>query len=300
VSRSNIPDDANCSCRLDKLYKQLTQRQRALDYPINRNFDYKPLFKFLEFPLNNIGDPSTKNSYILHSHDIEQKVIQIFKQLTGGASQEVWGYITNGGTEGNIHGLHTAREIFPDGIVYYSEASHYSVSKALRLLRVHSIMIRCQCSGEIDYEDLQSTLKLYKDRPAIVVANIGTVMKGAIDSITAIRMILEQLGIAKYYIHCDAALSGMILPFVDSAQPFGFQHGADSISISGYKLIGSPIPCGVVLIKRKNLQRPEWIEYSGILDTTLTGSRSGFVPLILWYALTSVGRLKAGELTVKT
>jgi histidine decarboxylase len=95
----------------------------------------------------------------------------------------------------------------------------------------------------------------------------------------------------------------MILPFIDSAQPFGFDHGADSLSISGHKTIGSPVPCGVVLAKRENVTGIQpaggCVEYMGVLDTTLTGSRSGFAPLLLWYALTSFGTAKAGELAMK-
>ena len=55
--------------------------------------------------------------------------------------------------------------------------------------------------------------------------------------------------------------------------------------MSGHKLIGAPLPCGVVLTKRDYVNRiARSIEYVGTLDTTLSGSRSGFTPLILWYA----------------
>jgi len=39
----------------------------------------------------------------------------------------------------------------------------------------------------------------------------------------------------------------MILPFVPHPQPWDFRAGIDSISISGHKMIGAPLPCGVVL-----------------------------------------------------
>ena len=46
----------------------------------------------------------------------------------------------------------------------------------------------------------------------------------------------------------------MILPF-DHPQAFSFAHGIDSISVSGHKMIGSPIPCGIVVAKRQNVER---------------------------------------------
>ena len=92
------------------------------------------------------------------------------------------------------------------------------------------------------------------------------------------------------YIHADAALSGMILPFVAEPQPYGFDAGVDSIAVSGHKLIGAPPPCGVVLTHRANVERVgRTIELVGIQDTILSGSRNGLTPLMLWYALNRYG-----------
>jgi histidine decarboxylase len=77
---------------------------------------------------------------------------------------------------------------------------------------------------------------------------------------------------------------------VDKPQPWNFADGADSISISGHKLLGSPIPCGVVIARKKNVDRiARSIEYVGALDTTIAGSRSAIAPLILWYRLRTLG-----------
>jgi histidine decarboxylase len=82
----------------------------------------------------------------------------------------------------------------------------------------------------------------------------------------------------------------MLLPFVDDPQPFGFDAGIDSIAVSGHKLIGAPLPCGVVLTRRGNVERVgRTIELVGIQDTTISGSRNGLTPLMLWYALERYG-----------
>ena len=104
------------------------------------------------------------------------------------------------------------------------------------------------------------------------------------------RDILDDLAVADSYIHADAALGGMILPFVKEPQPYGFDAGFDSVAISGHKLIGSPLPCGVALTRRDYASRiARSIELVGVLDTTLTGSRNGLTPLILWYAFEHYG-----------
>jgi histidine decarboxylase len=111
-------------------------------------------------------------------------------------------------------------------------------------------------------------------------------MHGAVDDLARIRAILKELAITRCYIHADAALSGMILPWVADPQPFGFDAGVDSVSVSGHKFIGSPMPSGVVLARRANVDRvARSVEYVGCMDTTIAGSRNALSPLILWSAL---------------
>jgi histidine decarboxylase len=114
-------------------------------------------------------------------------------------------------------------------------------------------------------------------------------MKGAIDDVPGMRQVMEELGQEQFYIHADAAFSGMILPYVDDAEPWDFAAGVDSLSISGHKLIGSPIPCGVILARRNVQKSGRVIEYVATADTTLSGSRNGLTPLFLWYALRTLG-----------
>ena len=111
-----------------------------------------------------------------------------------------------------MYGLYLARELFPEGIVYFSEQTHYSVAKILRLQHTRNIMIRALPNGEIDYEDLRESIRLRRDVAPIIFANIGTTMRGAVDDLSKIKAIFEELAIPAHYIHADAALSGMILP----------------------------------------------------------------------------------------
>jgi histidine decarboxylase len=278
--------------RLDELHARLSKLRRYyVGYPCNEDFDYSELVPFLSFAVNNVGDPFAGSNIPLNTHDFEREVLAEFADFTHAPAGGWWGYITNGGTEGNMYGLYVARELFPDGICYFSEDTHYSVAKVLRLQHTRNIMLKSQKNGELDYDDLRETLRIHRDVPPIIFANIGTTMKGAVDNLAAIRKTLDDLAITNAYIHADAALSGMILPFVPNPQPWDFAAGADSIAISGHKMLGSPLPCGVVLARKSHVDRiARSIEYIGALDTTIGGSRSAISPLFLWYRLRTLGR----------
>ena len=263
-----------------------TASRTAMGYPVNLDYDYSDLLPFLQYSANNIGDPFHDSNYASNTHEIEREVIGTFADMMRLPREDAWGYVTSGGTEGNMYGLYMGRETYPDGVVYFSQDTHYSVVKILRLLKARNIMIKSQPNGEMDYDDLYETIRINRDVPAIIMANIGTTMKGAIDDVDKVRGILDDLAVSNFYIHADAALSGMILPFVDEPQPYGFDRGFDSVAVSGHKMIGSPLPCGVTLTRKEYVSRvARSIEYVGVLDTTLTGSRSAYAPLMIWYAL---------------
>lgn len=277
--------------RLNDLYARMERENgRALGYPAAKDFDCEPLLRFLAFPINNVGDPFAEGTYQVETRQFEREVVAFFANLLRAPEDDWWGYVTNGGTEGNLYGLYLARELHPKGIVYFSEHTHYSVSKNLHFLGMRHIMIRSQRSGEIDYEDLRETLRVHRDVPPIIFANIGTTMTEARDDIARITSILDSMAIRERYIHSDAALCGAYAPFLDPRPAFDFADGADSIAISGHKFIGSPMPTGVVLARKHNVSRiARSIDYIGSLDTTISGSRNGFTPLLLWHRLESLG-----------
>ena len=291
LTLSDLTLSAADQARLDQFYQEICQEsERFLGYPCNTVFDYSPLFRFLQFSMNNAGDPLLPSNYHLHTHSYECEVLETFQQLTQAAEGTTWGYVTSGGTEGNHYGLFLARELLPDGIVYYSQDAHYSIDKILRCLNLHSIMIRSRADGRLDLDDLWETLRIHRDLPPIVCVTIGTTMKGAVDDIAGIQEIFRDLALSHHYLHADAALGGMILPFIDNPPPWNFQAGIDSIAISGHKMIGSPVSCGVVLAKKHHVDRiAQSVEYIGSLDTTLSGSRNAMTPLFLWYAFHTIG-----------
>ena len=290
------PEDAARLAALEERFEGA--RSSLVGYPANQAFDYDELFRFWRFAGNNVGDPFGACGADGHTHDFEREVVGKFAELLSGDSKSVWGYVTGGGTEGNLYGLYLARESLPGATVYCSDHAHYSVEKCLHLLGMRSEAIRSRPNGEIDYDHLSEIVSKQADASAIVVANIGTMMKGAIDDVEKIRDVLAEANVTQSYIHCDAALSGLILPFVDDPPKFDFAAGADSIAVSGHKLIGTPVPCGVVLARKKHVDRiaGDDVPYISGTDTTIGGSRSALSPLLLWYAVRRLGRVGLAQL----
>jgi histidine decarboxylase len=279
------------SDRLNAYMKKAEERaDYFIGYPIAQDFDYSELYPLLKLPLNNVGDPQVESTYDLNSRSLEQEVLNFFADLFHAPVNNWWGYVTNGGSEGNLYGLYVARELYPNGVVYYSEATHYSVQKNIQLLNCQSIVIRKQANGEMDYDDLHQMIQMNRDKPVIILANIGTTMTEAKDDLNRIKQTLGSLAVKNHYIHCDAALSGTYSALLDLKPGFDFEYGCDSLAISGHKFIGSPIPCGVVLVKKNYKERiGKTIPYIGTVDTTITGSRNGHSPIFMWYAIKKLG-----------
>lgn len=288
--------------QLKVFLKQIQSRaDYFIGYPSACDYDLSALYPFLSYNLNNVGDPYIQSND-MQSKSFEVEVIEFFSKLFNAPSDNHWGYVTNGGSEGNLYGLYLAREIYPNGIVYYTEATHYSVQKNIHLLNMESIVIRSQANGEMDYEDFEATLQMHRHRPVIVLANIGTTMTEAKDNVSSIKACMNKYAIKSSYIHCDAALSGIYLSLL-GLNDFDFSSGADSIAISGHKFLGSPIACGVVLVKKSYKDRiGKAIPYIGTLDSTITGSRSGINALIIWHQINKWGKqglLKRAEDSLK-
>ena len=283
----------NVTLEIETLLERLSKENKmCLGYPLARDFDYGPIItKFMQYHVNNIGDPFEEGTSSLHTKEVERQVIAFFANLFKAPENNWWGYVTNGGSEGNLYGLYLAREMYPNGIVYYSEATHYSVRKNVHLLGMNSVVVKTQPNGEIDYKDLKEVLNHHRTQPAIILANLGTTMTEAKDDIKKIKVILKKVPIISNYIHVDGALTGSYACFLKEKPHFDFEDGADSIAISGHKFLGCPIPCGVVIVKKHYRNRiANSIEYVGGFDTTITGSRNAQTPVLLAYRLNELGK----------
>ena len=286
--------------RLEKFRNVLEKRSSDhLGYPYN--FDHcqhlGPLHDLLRFSLNNLGDPFDPSNYDVESRQFEQEVIQTYAKFWRIPQKEAyWGCVSHSGTEGNRMCLEIASRVHPNGILYFSDSAHYSIPGAASSFKLTPHTIKSQPTGEIYYEQLLTALTKGKrdKRPAIISLNIGTTMTGAIDSVTRVLDILKKLNYTddEFYIHCDGALTGLMFPFMDipANQRPDFQRPIASISCSGHKFLGCPMPAGIVVVRGKYTENVhEHIPYLNSKVMPSMGSRNGHSPVFLWFELQRKG-----------
>src|SRR6266568_9490249 len=145
--------------RLTELKERLkTYSETFIGYPINLAYDYTDLFDFFHFSINNVGDPFTDSLYKITTRELEREIIHFFSKLYKIPTEKSWGYVTTGGTEGNLYGLFLARELYPEGILYFSADSHYSIPKNARILNMRHVVVPSVENGEIDYRALEAVI----------------------------------------------------------------------------------------------------------------------------------------------
>lgn len=87
--------------RLEMLYNKVKDNTKNfVGFPVSKDFNYKELMPFLEFPMNNLGDSFTPSTYGVDSREMETEVVSYFADLFRAPKNDWWGYVTNGGSEG--------------------------------------------------------------------------------------------------------------------------------------------------------------------------------------------------------
>ncbi|CAN0274269.1 unnamed protein product, partial [Ectocarpus sp. 6 AP-2014] len=281
-----------------------------IGYPVSANLRFPEALEYMEINLNNVGDPFSKPTrYKSHTHGQERAVVGFFaKDIWGFEDQSnLWGYVTAGGTEGNLQGCFVGREVLTaksggavQPVMFVSDEAHYSLFKIARLLNVRIERIETDARGFMDMHHFEEALRQNQGSPALIVATIGTTMKGAIDSPELLYQVLERTGMQdNYYMHLDGALMGNVLPLLARAQGSGgnafdiqsqlkYTH---SISVSGHKFMGVPFPCGVFLSWHRQQMETisQEVQYIGGHDLTVMGSRNGHSVLYLLEATKGEG-----------
>ncbi|SCL56362.1 L-histidine carboxy-lyase (histamine-forming) [Micromonospora citrea] len=272
------------------LLNQATAGQpTAIGFPGAVDIDYTPVMPLFRQLFNNVGDPATDPGGTAHTKALERAVIDWCADLMALPADDRWGYVTSGGTEGNLAALHAARRRYPGAVVYYSQAAHYSIGKILDIIGAPHALVDVDERGEMDYQHLAALVGWRRHQAAIVVATAGTTMTEAVDDPARIDTVLREVGIDRRHVHVDAALAGIPLA-LDGALTLDESSGVDTLAVSGHKFFGTPIPCGLVLM-RDSIRRPgRHIPYTATSDTTVSGSRCGQATAMLWYAIATHGR----------
>jgi histidine decarboxylase len=119
-----LPDIGIPSPQRAELIKKLrdylcTQNKKMLGYQFSVNLEYRQeLQEFLDYSINNIGDPFEDSHYTVHTRWLERAVLDYYARLWKAkernkplAADAYWGYVLSmGSSEGNVYALWNARD----------------------------------------------------------------------------------------------------------------------------------------------------------------------------------------------
>jgi len=296
---------------LNALQNLARQKDKLLGYPINMTplpeafLDWrKELARagLNQFAFNNVGNPYDQSHIPFNSHPFERELIDRFGAVYGFARENIWGFLSNSGTDSNMHGLYMGRTILHSrtGVmpkIYFTPEAHYSIQILRDLLHLDWVVVGTKPDGSMDIDDLERQLNVHRDHPALVVATIGTTFKGAIDPIDGIQAKLKG---RESYLHLDAALFGGYLPHTNFAAELLHettdpvtgkkQQRYDSIAVSCHKFFGFPSPAGLFITPRTNFEAfltpfskihdPEYVHQ---VPGTITCSRDAVKPAEFYF-----------------
>ena len=248
-----------------------------------------------DIAINNVGNPSDGDQFIISSTEIEQKVIHTFAPWYGVPKGQEWGFVTNGGTDGNMHGIYFGANILKKEtgmlpIVYVSKEAHYSSYRICDVQNLEVRLIDRDINGGMDLDCLKRSIDPTK--PALIIVAIGSTFMGAIDNQEAIQKVLEEVKPIAVYKHLDAALFGGYLPFTEYKDIVNMEkQGFDSIAISGHKFFGVDEPCGL-FISRKDVIKAQAsfkVDYLNNDMPLISCSRNGLTPIKFYWILKQIG-----------
>jgi glutamate/tyrosine decarboxylase-like PLP-dependent enzyme len=263
------------------------------------------------FAYNNVGNPFKDSAIPYNTHDFERELILRFGKLYAFPSGNTWGFLSNSGTDSNMHGMYMGRTLLKGrtGVMpkaYFTKEAHYSVQILRDLLGLETVSVATLPDGGMDSSDLKQKLANNPSHPALVIATIGTTFKGAIDQVDSIQ---EALKGYSSYLHLDAALFGGYLPHIPHASEVLYLSKGnpktvryDSIAVSGHKFFGFPSPAGLFITTKSyfdefnelfsQIHKPEYIHH---VPGTITCSRDAVKPAEFYFYSTPSAMIKQAE-----
>ena len=201
--------------------------------------------------------------------DLERETVRWLGELFGLGDAHTGSFVT-GATMSNFVGLAIAREALGDAlgvsvaqagvqalgdVKVLSGAPHSSIYKALSMLglgrdRVQLVPLR-NGREAVDVDALRAALDALDGRPAIVVANAGTVNTGDFDELRAIAALRAH---HPFWLHVDAAFGGFAALSAEHAQMLDGIAEGDSVCVDLHKWLNVPYDAAVQFTRRRDLQ----------------------------------------------
>lgn len=193
---------------------------------------------------------------------------------------------SHGGSYNNLQALWQARD--QDGhnrsTVYASQACHYSIAKACRILGLELQLIETDDREQMLVDKLAQACA---DKPPLaVVLTAGTPVSGGWDPLDEA---LELAGQTGSWVHIDAAWGGALWT-LETASLRSVSGQADSLGFDPHKALFQPRPCSVYFSRHELSATQETAYLRDAPKDRLAGSHGAELFLPLWLNLQMLGQ----------
>ncbi|MFI1919640.1 pyridoxal phosphate-dependent decarboxylase family protein [Nocardia sp. NPDC020380] len=263
--------------------------------------------------LTSVLDQNAMSGEDSAASELERETIDWIGELFGLAEHK--GAFVTGATMSNFVGLAIAREwlgeqlgvsVAEDGVgalgrvTVLSGTPHSSIFKSLSMLGIGRSSVQSVPTlpdrEAVDVERLAEALEALDGRPAIVVANAGTVNTVDFDDLRAIAALRERY---PFWLHIDGAFGAFAALSPEHAHLVDGLAAADSVCVDLHKWLNVPYDAAVQFTRRQDLQVRAFLNSAAYL-TAPTGvpDFGHLVPensrrlraLTAWFTLTAYGR----------
>jgi aromatic-L-amino-acid decarboxylase len=311
--REPLPEE---STPVDALLDQL----RRVVWPNIGNVQHPRFFAFIPSPSNFVsvmadalaaGFNPFAGNWLEGSGpaQIELVTIDWLREMCG-LPETAGGLFVSGGSMANLTALAAARRArldnrSDDAIIYFSDQTHNSVEKALRVLGFAREQIRAMPSDEdfrLPVESLRRAVaedRADGKRPFLVIANAGTTNTGAVDPIDQLADLCERENL---WLHVDGAYGAAACLSERGRKLLVGIERADSLSLDPHKWLFQPFEIGCVLARDARLLKKTFHTMAGYLEDTKRAEEEeinyydygvqltrGFRALKLWLSIKTFG-----------
>ena len=252
--------------------------------------------KFVAANGNNIGNWSMEAP--LHgTRQLEYEVVQKLIDLYKAKSENIEGYVTSGGTEGNLFSVwvgkaHVMKKYRLNQVCLFKTSfTHYSVDKACLMYSMKYYDIPLDKDTWImDPNSLEKEVNKQVEKGVygfVIFLTFGYTETGTSDNLSLIVNKVNKLKKLHkkivFSIIIDGAFNGLIEPFLKKDfRPF-ISQDVHLFSVDFSKFTAVPYPAGVVLYRNKLRDVIEQeVKFFPVPDNTLLGSRPGASAAAIW------------------
>ncbi|CAG8396570.1 unnamed protein product [Penicillium salamii] len=315
VSHLAIPEQAKSISRVLQECASIFESRVATQHPNFFSFVPSTMLpvSWLADLIINAFNPHVGGSLAGSTCDIvEKSLMSWLASRIGFPPDGAAGLSVSGGSMANFMALTAARDkIVPRtedhhlAVIYVSGDTHFSISKAARILGFGRDQV-CQIPG---LEPQTLATSILDDRaagriPMAIVATLGSTSTGSIDPISEVAAVASENNI---WLHVDGAYGASILLSASYAHLAQGVEKADSLTWDAHKWLFTSYGCGMLFVRDKQCLARSFAAHSGFLDAGGRQENYEFWDLSLeltrparamrlWFILRTLGTDRIGEM----